>query len=250
MSTGPSERARVLVVDDEPQLLRLVTSLLDAAGFSTLTAQDGQKALELAATQNPDLILLDIMLPGPLDGLAVARRLRQFSKVPVVMLTAKARETDELAGFEAGADDYITKPFSAATLVARVRAALRRASAPEAQAATISVGDVAIDFWRHEVRRDGHLVDLTPTEFKLLQELATHAGKVLLHRELLTRVWGPEYGNDVDYLRTYVRSLRRKLEKNSSAPRLILTKPGIGYMLASPEGVGARGVDPRGGSKG
>jgi two-component system KDP operon response regulator KdpE len=151
------------------------------------------------------------------------------------MLTAKARETDEVAGFDAGADDYITKPFRAATLVARVQASLRRVSAPEAQAASLTIGDVVIDLWRHEVRRDGHLVDLTPTEFKLLQELATHAGKVLLHRDLLTRVWGPEYRDDVDYLRTYIRSLRRKLEKAPSAPRLIVTRPGVGYMLVAPE---------------
>ena len=192
-------------------------------------------ARKIAATRNPDLILLDIMLPGALDGLAVARRLREFSTVPIIMLTAKARETDEVAGFDAGADDYITKPFRAATLVARVQASLRRVCAPEAQAASLTIGDVVIDLWRHEVRRDGHLVDLTPTEFKLLQELATHAGKVLLHRDLLTRVWGPEYRDDVDYLRTYIRSLRRKLEKAPSAPRLIVTRPGVGYMLVAPE---------------
>jgi two-component system KDP operon response regulator KdpE len=236
MSTTASDRARILVVDDEPQLLKLVTSLLTAAGFTVVTAQDGETALEIAATQNPDLVLLDIMLPGVLDGLGVARRLREFSTVPIIMLTAKAREIDEVAGFDAGADDYITKPFSAATLVARVQASLRRVSAPEAQAASLTIGDVVIDLWRHEVRRDGHLVDLTPTEFKLLQELATHAGKVLLHRDLLTRVWGPEYRDDVDYLRTYIRSLRRKLEKVPSAPRLIVTRPGVGYMLVSPDG--------------
>lgn len=151
------------------------------------------------------------------------------------MLTAKAQEMDELAGFSAGADDYVTKPFSAATLVARVQAALRRATAPEARAASITAGALVIDLWRHEVRRDGHLVLLTPTEFRLLQELATHAGKVVLHDDLLPRVWGPEYRNDVDYLRTYMRSLRRKLKPDPAAPRLLVTKPGVGYMLAVPE---------------
>jgi two-component system KDP operon response regulator KdpE len=238
VSAAPTGQGRVLVVDDEPQLLRLVVSLLEAAGFTTITAEDGQKALELAATQNPDLILLDVMLPGPLDGMAVSRRLREFSTVPIVMLTAKAREIDEVAGFEAGADDYITKPFSAATLIARVQATLRRASAPEAQTATLTAGDVVIDLWRHEVRRDGHLVDLTPTEFKLLKELATHADRIVLHRDLLSRVWGPEYRDDVDYLRTYVRTLRRKLERDPGTPRLIVTKPGVGYMLATSEPVG------------
>jgi DNA-binding response OmpR family regulator len=233
MSNVTSGQGLILVVDDEPQLLRLVVSLLEAAGFSTITAENGQKALELVATQNPNLVLLDIMLPGPLDGLSVCRRVREFSTVPIVMLTAKAREVDEVAGFEAGADDYVTKPFSAATLVARVQASLRRATAPEAQTATLTVGDIVIDLWRHEVRRDGHLVGLTPTEFKLLQELATHADRVVLHRDLLTRVWGPEYRDDVDYLRTYVRSLRRKLERTPGTPRLIVTKPGIGYMLAT-----------------
>jgi two-component system KDP operon response regulator KdpE len=235
MNTRRSDRATILVVDDEPKLLRLVTSLLEAAGYSTMTAVSGDKALELAAVQNPDLVLLDILLPGPLDGLEVCRRIREFSTVPIIMLTAKAREMDEVAGFEAGADDYITKPFSAATLVARVEAALRRVSAPEARTSTIGLGPIVINLWRHEVRRDGHLVPLTPTEFKLLHELATNAGKVMLHSDLLARVWGPEYRDDVDYLRTYVRNLRRKLEPNPRAPQFLVTKPRVGYMLATPE---------------
>ena len=235
MNTRRSDRTRILVVDDEPKLLRLVTSLLEAASYSTMTAVSGDKALELAAAQNPDLVLLDILLPAPLDGLEVCRRIREFSTVPIIMLTAKAREMDEVAGFEAGADDYITKPFSAATLVARVEAALRRVSAPEARTSTITLGPIVIDLWRHEVRRDGLLVPLTPTEFKLLHELATNAGKVMLHSDLLARVWGPEYRDDIDYLRTYVRNLRRKLEPNPRAPQFLVTKARVGYMLAVPE---------------
>jgi DNA-binding response OmpR family regulator len=226
-------RPRILIVDDEPKLVRLVTSLLHAAGFETLTASTGETALELAATQNPDLVLLDVMLPGNLDGLAVARRFREFSAVPLIMLTAKAQSMDELAGFEAGADDYITKPFHAATLVARVRAALRRAATPESSPATVTAGPITIDLWRYEARRDGRLVQLTPTEFRLLRELAAHPGRVRLHGELLGRVWGPEYRDDLDYLRTYIRSLRQKLEENPAAPRLIVTKPGIGYVLVA-----------------
>ncbi len=235
MTIRDSERARILVVDDEPKLLRLVASLLEAAGFSAITASTGENALELAASQNPNLVLLDILLPGPLDGLAVCRRIREFSTVPIIMLTAKARAVDEVAGFEAGADDYITKPFSAATLIARVEAALRRVSAPEARASTITLGPIVLDVWRHEVRRDGQLIALTPTEFKLLQELSKNIGKVMLHSDLLTRVWGTEYRDDVDYLRTYVRNLRRKLEPNPKKPRFLLTKVGVGYMLASPD---------------
>jgi two-component system KDP operon response regulator KdpE len=150
------------------------------------------------------------------------------------MLTAKAQSVDELAGFEAGADDYITKPFRAATLVARVRAALRRAASPESSPAIVTAGPITIDLWRYEVRRGGRLIRLTPTEFRLLRELAAHPGRVRLHGELLARVWGPEYRDDVDYLRTYVRSLRQKLEEDPSAPRLIVTKPGIGYALMLP----------------
>jgi two-component system KDP operon response regulator KdpE len=225
----------VLVVDDEPKLVRLVTSLLKAAGLDTLTAATGDRALELIATQNPDLVLLDIMIPGPLDGLAVARRVREFSTVPLIMLTARAQDVDELAGFEAGADDYITKPFHAATLVTRVQAALRRARAPETPAPAVKAGPITIDLWRYEVRRSGRLVPLTPTEFKLLRELAAHPGRVRLHGELLARVWGPEYRDDLDYLRTYIRALRHKLETNPASPRLIVTKPGIGYVLIPPD---------------
>jgi two-component system KDP operon response regulator KdpE len=235
LTAAPRPQPRILAVDDEPRLLRLVTSILKAAGFATMTATTGEEALERTATQSPDLILLDIMLPGPLDGIAICRRIREFSTVPIVMLTAKAAEADELEGLEAGADDYIRKPFSAAALVARVRAALRRHRTAEAGASTVTVGPIVINLWRHEVRRDGQLVPMTPTEFKLLKELAVHTGRVLLHSHLLTQVWGAEYRDDVDYLRTYIRGLRKKLEPDPASPRLIVTKPGVGYMLAAPE---------------
>jgi two-component system KDP operon response regulator KdpE len=227
---------KILVVDDEPRVVRLVREVLVATGFQVVAAGTGKSAIEMVALEQPDLVLLDILMPSGPDGYEVCRRIREFSKVPVIMLTAKAQETDMLQGFDVGADDYLTKPFSAKELVARVRAVLRRTTHPEEIASTtLTCNDLEIDFARRTVKVRGEQVSLTRTEYALLRQLALNANRVILHRDLLAEVWGPEYRDDIDYLRAYIRYLRRKLEADPSDPQQILTSPGIGYMLACPE---------------
>lgn len=226
---------RVLVVDDEPKLVKLVRAVLEADGFGVLTAANGEEALRQAEEAQPDLVLLDVLLPGQLDGFQVCRAIREHSPVPVIMLTAKAQENDRLRGFDTGADDYLTKPFSSRELLARVRAVLRRSrSAEQPQGGqVITAGDLTVDLSQRRVTVKGREVVLTATEYRLLAELAQHAGKVLLHEELLSRVWGPDYRDEVEYLRAYVRYLRRKIEEDPAQPRHLISRPGIGYMLAT-----------------
>jgi DNA-binding response OmpR family regulator len=223
---------RVVVVDDDPLILRLVRMHLDKAGFKVLTAMDGEQGLDVVGTEQPDLVILDLMLPK-IDGYEVCRRIREFSLVPVVMLTAKGEQVDKLRGFEMGADDYLTKPFAPQELLARVQAVLRRSQqgAPPAAASVIQCGDITIDLVRRRVTSRGEVVKLTPTEFKLLQQLALNVGKVLSHTDLLTKVWGPEYRDDRDYLWAYIRHLRRKLEPDPDRPIHILSEPGVGYVM-------------------
>jgi two-component system KDP operon response regulator KdpE len=225
--------ARILIVEDEPKLVRLLSEVLAATGFTTLSTARGEQAVELAALEQPDLMVLDILLAGEMDGYEVARRVREFSTIPIIMLTAKARESDLLHGFEVGADDYLTKPFSAKELLARVRAVLKRSrqeAAGQAEA-EISCGPLRVELARRRVTRDGQEIRLTRTEYNLLHELVTHKNQVMLHEQLLTAVWGPEYRDDLDYLRAYVRYLRQKLEADPANPRLIVTVPGVGYMV-------------------
>jgi DNA-binding response OmpR family regulator len=214
--------------------VRWITVNLRASGYRVLTAADGQTALDLTASERPDLVLLDIGLPV-LNGLEVCRRIREFSTVPIIMLTAKAAEADKVAGLDAGADDYLPKPFGPPELMARLRAALRRARYAESPTAEPSFqrGDLTIDFARHAVSRGGAPVTLTPTEYKLLVQLARHAGRVMVPEELLTAVWGPEYRDETQHVRLYVSRLRRKIEPDPEQPRYVLTKPGIGYLFAA-----------------
>jgi len=229
--------ARILVVEDEPKLVRLVREVLTATGYEVLTTSSGAKAIELAALEQPDLILLDLVLTDNVDGFEVARRVREFSDIPIVMLTARSRESDVLQGFDAGADDYITKPFSSKELLARVRALLKRArhEVSEASDSQFTCGNLQIDFARRRASKGDQNIHLTRTEYNLLYELASHPNQVMLHEQLLTAVWGPEYRDDLDYLRAYIRYLRRKLETDPANPRYILTSPGVGYMLDCPE---------------
>ncbi|MBS3784671.1 MAG: response regulator transcription factor [Anaerolineae bacterium] len=229
-------RDKILVVDDEPRVVQLVRNVLEAVGYEVVAAMSGEAAIDTVALEEPDLILLDIRLCGGPDGYEVCKRIREFSDVGVMMLTAKARHEDILDGFDAGADDYLTKPFNAKELVARVKAVLRRTRRPEEVVeATRTCGELEIDFARHTVALRGKERSLTPTEYALLRQLALNANCVMTHRDLLTAVWGPEYRDDVDYLRAYIRYLRRKLEVDPSEPEYILTAQGVGYMLACPE---------------
>jgi two-component system KDP operon response regulator KdpE len=226
---------KILVVEDAPRVMRLVTEVLKAMGYQVVAAGNGPLAIDMVTLEQPDLVLLDILLPQGPDGYEVCRRIREFSDVPVIMLTAKAQDADVLQGFDAGADDYLTKPFNAKELVARVRAVLRRTKRPEEMVtATFTCGDLEIDFARRSVRVHGEPVSLTRTEYTLLRQLALNANRVMVHEDLLTEVWGPEYRNDVDYLRAYIRYLRQKLEPDLSNPRYLLTSHGVGYMLACP----------------
>src|SRR5512134_2659171 len=225
--------ARILIVEDEPKLVRLVSEVLTAVGFATLSTARGEQAVEMVALEQPDLIVLDILLAGEMDGFEVARRVREFSSVPIIMLTAKARESDLLQGFEVGSDDYLTKPFSSKELLARVRAVLKRSRQEAASQveAEINCGPLRIELARRRVTRDDQEIRLTRTEYNLLHELASHPNQVLLHEQLLTAVWGFEYRDDLDYLRAYIRYLRNKLEADPANPKLLVTSPGVGYML-------------------
>jgi two-component system KDP operon response regulator KdpE len=231
------EKLCVLIIDDEPRVVNLVREVLEAIGFEVLAAFSGDNAIDLVALEQPDLVLLDIILPGTMDGYQVARRLREFSKVPIIMLTAKVREVDMLHGFDVGADDYITKPFSSKELIARIRAVLKRAPSEldRHTSPDLVCGDIRIDLARRRVTVGEREIYLTPTEYSLLYELAIHPNQVLFHDYLLTKVWGSEYRNDVDYLRSYIHYLRKKLEPDPGNPKYILSNPGIGYMLAVPE---------------
>jgi DNA-binding response OmpR family regulator len=231
-----AKRATILVVDDEPHVVRLVKANLESSSYKVLTAGDGEQGVHLVESETPDLVILDIMLPK-MDGYEVCRRIREFSPVPIIMLTARSAEVDLVHGFEAGADDYLTKPFAVSELLMRVRAVLRRSKWPEEVLARqgFRAGPIEIDFAQHKVTLNGEVVKLSPTEYRLLAHLASNAGRVILHRELLRAVWGPEYRDESEYLRVYMRYLRQKLEPDPSNPRYLLTQPGAGYMLYQPE---------------
>lgn len=231
----------VLAVDDEAAILRLLKLELSPQGFRVVTALDGNAALRAAEEQRPDLVLLDIMMPD-MTGLEVLRRLRERSAVPVIFLTARVSDADKVSGLDMGADDYIPKPFSPEELTARVRAVLRRTLGTVARSdATIRGQGIEIDLHKRLVTKNGEVVSLTRTEWLLLQVLAANSGRVMLNAELLSKVWGPEYRNDLQYLRVWISRLRRKLE-TESASDIIRTFHGIGYMfdaVAAPPGQGA-----------
>ena len=227
MSDGP----RVLVVDDELQIRRFLRIALEANGYRVYETDRGGAAVQEAARLRPDVVILDIGLPD-IDGLEVLRRLREWTATPVIMLSVRDADRDKVAALDAGADDYLTKPFSVDELLARLRVAQRHAQ-PGPLAAVFAQGDVTVDLSRRHVTKGDREVKLTPTEYALLRLLIQHAGKVLTHRQILKEVWGPEYMDETHYLRVYFGQLRQKLEDDPARPRLILTEPGVGYRLAA-----------------
>lgn len=224
---------RILVIDDETPIRRFLKISLEAEGFGYLEAESGQEGLAVAASQRPDLIVLDLGLPD-LDGLTILRRIREWSAVPVIILTVKDSETDKVALLDAGADDYLTKPFSVPELIARIRVALRHAQPQDADA-VIRSGDVVIDLAKRSVTKRGAAVKLTATEYALLRLLAKNAGRVVTQPHLLREVWGPHATEQSQYLRVFIAQLRKKLESDPARPRLILTEPAVGYRMAAGE---------------
>ena len=222
---------RVLVVDDEPGLARALAITLRASGWDVTTAADGAGALAAAAEHLPDVVLLDLGLPD-LSGIEVLTALRAWSRVPVVVLSARQHGEDKVEALDAGADDYVTKPFAMNELLARLRAAVRRSAAPaDGEPAVVEAGTLRIDLARRRVLRDGSEVRLTPTEWAMLEVLVRNRGRLVPRRQLLQEVWGPAYGDETNYLRVYSAQLRRKLEDDPAAPRHIVTQPGMGYVF-------------------
>jgi two-component system, OmpR family, KDP operon response regulator KdpE len=224
----------VLVVEDDAPLRRALRTSLRARGLDVIETANGEEALVVVADGRADVVLLDLGLPG-LDGIDVLRRVRSFSDVPVVVLTARDRQGDKVGALDAGADDYVTKPFDTEELLARLRAVLRRVMPPSTVPAVTRVDNLEIDLVQRQVRIDGKPVHLTKTELELLELLVANPGKLLTHEYILREVWGPGYGRESNYLRVYVGQLRRKLEDDAASPRLILTEPGIGYRWIASE---------------
>jgi len=222
----------ILIVDDEPQIRRVMLTTLTSHGYSVVEAKSGEEALEQLRAERPDLIILDVNLPG-MSGLNTCREIRSSSDVPIIMLTVRNSERDKVQALDAGADDYVVKPFGVEELMARIRAALRRAAPGDTIPAFVS-DDLAIDFEKRVVAVKGNPVKLTPKEFELLRQLVTNAGKSQPHRRLLQAVWGPDYGDETEYLRVFINQLRKKIEPDPQHPRYIHTEPWIGYRFDAP----------------
>jgi len=221
----------VVLIEDEPQIRRLLRTVLPAQGIELFEAESGSKGLVEVGTRRPDVVILDLGLPD-IGGVEVVKRLREWTEVPVIILSARTDETDKIAALDAGADDYLTKPFGVGELLARLRVAMRRSARTQDGTQVVTVGPVTIDLNARRVERDGAAVHLTPIEYRLLALLVKHAGKVLTHRHLLKEVWGPSHVEDAHYLRIYMAQLRRKLEADATQPRYLITEPGVGYRLA------------------
>ena len=222
---------RILVLDDEPQILRALRVVLREAGFEAIPAETAEEALDRASVRPPDAAIIDLVLPDG-DGIEVCRQLREWTAIPIIVLSAVGEEEQKVRALEAGADDYVTKPFGARELVARLQAALRRA-APTPDEPVLSADGLEVDLSARTVRVDGADVHLTPIEFDLLRTLARNRGRLMTHRSLLVEVWGPQYASDTQILRTHIANLRRKIEPAGEGPRYIRTDPGVGYRLAS-----------------
>ena len=227
-----SHGARILVVDDEPQIRRSLQVNLEGKGYAVFTAEGADQAFEVIGNRSPDVILVDLLMPGT-DGIELTRRLRQQSVVPIIILSAIGDERKKVEALELGADDYVTKPFNMEELLARIKSVLRRAAGAHSSEPIWTSGDLSVNFDRREVRLKGESVKLTPTEYDLLKYMIENAGKVLTQKMLLTAVWGPAYSDQAQYLRVFVGQLRKKLEKNPASPRFILTDLGVGYRFCA-----------------
>jgi two-component system KDP operon response regulator KdpE len=223
---------RVLIVDDEPSLVAAMKPLLRSRGYEVSTAVSGRGALDAVERDRPDLIVLDLALPDT-DGIEICRLIRDGSSTPIIVLSARGKESDKVAALDAGADDYVTKPFGTEELMARIRVALRRLEPPGAPEGQITVGDLVIDRDRRHVLRDGEEIRLTPKEFELLLFFAQHPGRVLTHRAILKAIWGPHAVDQPEHLRVLVGSLRRKIERDPTRPKYLLTEPWVGYRFAT-----------------
>jgi two-component system KDP operon response regulator KdpE len=228
-----SARRRVLLVDDEAAIVRFLTPALEANDYETISAGTVSEAVRRVAADSPDIVLLDLGLPDG-DGKDVIRRAREWSDVPIIVLSAREREAEKIESLDLGADDYVNKPFNIGELMARMRTALRHRMQRKAEVPVLRVGDLEVDALRHRVTRGGAELKLTPKEFDLLSFLARHVGRVLTHRQILAAVWGPAHTEDTQYLRVYIGQLRQKMEAQPDDPRIILTEPGIGYRIAEP----------------
>lgn len=228
------EKPRILVADDEPKILMFIRANLNVRGYEVHVAQDGVEAVEMTARVAPDVIVLDINMPR-MDGIEACRRIREWSTTPIIILSVRGDEADKVRALDEGADDYVTKPFGIEELLARIRVALRRSKNTAASYPTFKTGSVEVDFSNRMVKRHGKPVKLTPTEYELLAYLVSNRGKVLSHRQILHNVWGPEYGEESEYVRVFIRQLRSKLEDDPSNPQLIQTETRIGYRFVIPE---------------
>ena len=232
-----TKEKRILIVEDDPSIQRILRRSLLVNGYEVTVVDTGQQAVETVRTGQPDLILLDLCLPGDIDGIEVCVRVRELSQAPIIVVSARSEESLKVQALDLGADDYQTKPFNTEELLARVRSCLRRAatrdvgSRSEPEIICTTDGYLRMNLVRHQVFAGEEKVNLTPTEYELLHQLMLNAGKVMTHRVLLREVWGPEYGDEADYLRVYVRQLRRKVEPEASQPHYILTEPGVGYVF-------------------
>ena len=222
---------QVLVVDDEAAILRFLKPALEANGYDMVSAGTVAEATKRIAAESPDIVLLDLGLPDG-DGKEVIKRAREWSDVPIIVLSARERETEKIESLDLGADDYVNKPFNVGELLARMRTALRHRMQRKAEIPVLKVGGLEVDSLRHRATRAGDEIKLTPKEFELLSFLAKHAGRVVTHKQILTAVWGPAHTEDTQYLRVYVGQLRHKVEERPDDPRIILTEPGIGYRIA------------------
>jgi two-component system KDP operon response regulator KdpE len=229
-----SPRTRVLVVDDEPAILRFLKPALEANNYEIEAVGTVKEAVQRIAAKAPDIVVLDLGLPDG-DGKDVIRQVREWSKIPIVVLSARDREAEKIDALDLGADDFVNKPFGVGELMARLRTALRHRIEQDGDVASLRVGDVEIDTVKHRVTRSGVEVHLTPKEFELLAFLVRHAGRVLTHRQILAAVWGAAHTSDTQYLRVYIGQLRQKIEDSADDPAIIKTEPGIGYRFASPE---------------